>query len=82
MLDGINSHIPKGYKFSHINKTEDKTINDKLYMSYEFYFNQPMQEVEIKLNMVIAKTPNLINSPNRCHNHPLTRKYCHVPFKN
>ena len=31
-------------------------------MPYEYYINQPMQAVERKLNMIIAKNPHLITS--------------------
>ena len=55
LLDRINSILPKGYKFSHITKKKIKTIINKLYMSYEYYINQPMQAVELKLNMIFLK---------------------------
>ena len=51
-------------------------------MSYEHYNNQPMQAVEMKLNMIIAKNPDLIHSVNRFHNHPLIRRFSHIPFIN
>ena len=41
-----------------------------------------MQAVELRLNMIIAKTLHLIKSPNRYINHPLLRKHSHIPFKN
>ena len=30
-------------------------------MTYVYYINQPMQAVELRINMVIAKNPQLIN---------------------
>ena len=50
-------------------------------MSYEFYTNYPMEEVELKLNMIIAKNPNSINSLDRNISHPLIIKYNSNPFK-
>ena len=37
-----------------------------------------MHAIELKLIMIIAKNPHLINSLNRSHNHPLMRKYYHI----
>ena len=51
-------------------------------MTYESYFNQPMQAIELRLNMIIAKNPQLINALDRNKNHPLIRKYSHLPFHN
>ena len=53
----INSSTAKCFNFSHITEMNIKTTNDKLSMSYEHYINQPMQAVEMKLNMIIAKNP-------------------------
>ena len=41
-----------------------------------------MQAIEIKLNMIIAKNPQLITSLDRNKNHPLIRKYSHIPVIN
>ena len=51
------------------------------FMTYCFHIKQPMPAVEMKLNMISAKIPYLIFSPNRFHNHPLFRKSSHIPFK-
>ena len=45
-------------------------------MTYNYYTKEPIQAVEMNLNMIIAKNPNLINSLSRFHN----RKYSHIPF--
>ena len=50
-------------------------------MTYEFFTNQPMSMCERKINMNIARNPHLINSLDRNKNHPLIRKYLHIPFK-
>ena len=47
-------------------------------MTYDNYNKHPMQAIELKLNMIFAKNPHLINSHNRSHNHPLIRKYFHI----
>ena len=44
--------------------------------------NQPMQSVELRLKMNIAKNPQLITSLDRNKSHPLFRKYSHIPFNN
>ena len=51
-------------------------------MSYDFYIKHNTHAIETKLDMIIAKSPNLINSLNRFHNHSLSRKQSHIPFKN
>ena len=53
-------------------------INDKMYMTHEYYIQHPMPMVEKRLNMVIAKNPLLIKSLNRSHIHPLVQKYSYL----
>ena len=48
-------------------------------MTYKYFINQPLQSVERGINMIIAKNPQLINLFNRNKNHPLIRKYSHIP---
>ena len=48
-----------------------KTVIHRKYMNYENYIKLPMQMVQLNLNMVIFKTPNLINSLDRNIIHPL-----------
>ena len=57
-----------------------KTLSDIKNMTLNYYITQPMQAVEMKVNIIIAKKPNLKNSLNRFHDHPLIRKYSHIPF--
>ena len=54
------------------------TINGKMYMTHDYYIKHPMSAVELKLNLIVAKSPNLIKSPNRSHIRPLIRKYSHT----
>ena len=82
LLYWIENFIERGHKFSHINETNTTTINDEKNMTYENYNKQPMQAVEMRLNMIIPTNLHLINSPNRYCNHPLIRKYYHIPFNN
>ena len=51
-------------------------------MTYHQQMNQPRQSVELRLNMVVAKTPQLINSLDRSKNHLLNRNYSHIPYIN
>ena len=51
-------------------------------MTYEIYIKQPMQAVELRLNIIIAKNPHLINSLNRCINHSLVGRDSHIPLNN
>ena len=50
-------------------------------MTYDYYIQHPIPAVELKLNMILAKNPHLINSLNRSHIHPLIRKYSHIAEK-
>ena len=49
-------------------------------MTNGHYINQPMHSVVRRKNMTIAKNPQLINALDRNKNHPLIRKYSHIPF--
>ena len=41
-----------------------------------------MHAVELRLNLIIAKNPQLVNLLDRNKNHPLIRKYSVIPFNN
>ena len=58
------------------------SIHDRCNITYREYLKLLMQAVERKINMCIAKKPQLINSLNRNKNHPLIRKYSYIPFNN
>ena len=49
-------------------------------MTYECYIKQPMPMVERRINFNIPKNPTLLNSLDRNKNHPLIRKYSHIPL--
>ena len=57
-----------------------KTINDRCNMTYKYYKNTAMSMIERRINIIIAKNPELINSLDRNKNHPLIRKYSHIPL--
>ena len=78
LLYHIDDFIEKGQIFSHIDERNITTINDKMYMSYKYYFQLPTPMVERRLNTVIGKNPHLIKSLNRSHIHPLFRKYSYI----
>ena len=58
-----------------------KTIKDRCNMAYEYYKKLPMSMIERRINFNITKNPQLINSLDRNKNHPLIRKYSHIPIK-
>ena len=70
----------RGFKFCIIIQMIIKTISDRCNMTYKHYLKQPMHMCEIKLNEISAKNPSLINSLIRFHNHPLIRKFSHIPL--
>ena len=57
-----------------------KTISDSRDMSYQHYIDSPMPMIERKMKLMIVKNPQLINLFNHKRNHPLIRKYSHIPF--
>ena len=48
-------------------------------MKYENYFKQPMQLVELKLNLIISEKPHLKISLDGSVNHLLIRIYSNRP---
>ena len=78
LLYDIDKFTDKGHEFSHIDEMNITTVNDKMYMTYDYYIKHPMSAVELKSNMIISKDPHLIKSINRSHIHPLIRKYSHI----
>ena len=57
-------------------------ISDRYKMTYKCYLNQSMSMCERKMNMNIARNPELINSLDRNKNHPLMRNNLHDPLNN
>ena len=61
---------------------EINTISCRCNMTYKYYMTSPMSMLERRINMVIAKNPQLSNSLNRNKNSRIIRKYSHTPFNN
>ena len=57
-----------------------QTISNIRYKNYKYNLNQPMQMIERRLKMNVAKNPPLINLLNRGNDHPLVRKNIKTPF--
>ena len=76
----IDKFTRRGYKLLHINEMNIITINDKRNMTYEHFIEQPMQMVEIKLEMILSKNPHLITSVDRIIIESLIRKYSKIPL--
>ena len=58
------------------------TINissDRCNKTYGNYINQLMSMSARKINMNTVRNPHLINSLDRNKNHPVIRKYLHIP---
>ena len=72
----------KQLNFSHNSDMIIKPISDIRYMTNQHYINNPMQMVERRLNLIIAKNPHLIYSLSRKLCHPPIRKKSDVPFNN
>ena len=50
----------RGHKLSHIVDENITSISNERYMSYEFFDEQPIQMVELNLNMIFEINPHLI----------------------
>ena len=64
LLYWIDYFIQRGHIFYHINELNTTSINAKRNTTYNHYIKQPMQAIELKLNIFFARNPNLINSLN------------------
>ena len=60
---------------------EINTISCRCNMNYKYYMNSSMSTLKRRMNMIIAKNPQLKNSLDRNKNRPIIRKYCHIPFQ-
>ena len=59
---------------------EINMISCKCNMTYKYYLNNPMSMLERRINFIIARNCKLISCLNLNKNHPLIRKYSHIPF--
>ena len=55
----------EGYSFCHINEMIIKSINNKHWITYNTYMQQPMSMVERRMNYVFHKCPYLIRALDR-----------------
>ena len=82
LLHNIDSCKFGGYNINNNNHLIFNTFSCMCNMTYKNYINQPMHSVERRINMIIAKNLQFINTLDRNKNHPLIRKYSHTPFHN
>ena len=78
----INDINIQGYCFDRIDEFNIIAIADNMELTYDFYIKHNMCSFKLKMNLILAKNPHLINSLNRSYNHPLTRKYSHIAKEN
>ena len=50
-------------------------------MTYDFYIKQPMQMVELEMNLLIGGNLHLINALDRSVSHPLVKEFSQIPFE-
>ena len=53
-------------------------ISNFVFMTYDYYSEQPMPMCEIKLNQLLHKNQELINNLFRFTFHPPNQKYKHI----
>ena len=77
LIYSIDYHESKGYKLQNFNQMTFNTVSDRCNMIYEYYMHPPMFPLETKLNLIIARNPQILD-----HNikHLLIRKYSHISF--
>ena len=68
----------EGYELCNINQMTINTINDRCNMTYEYYTHKSFNPLEVKLNIIIAKNPKLLDNNNI--KHLLIKKYSHISF--
>ena len=80
LLYSIHCFKSRGFKNYIINQMKIKSISDRCNLTDRYYINQPMQSVERRINMIIAKNPQLINLFDRKKNYPLIENYSHITY--
>ena len=51
----FDDFIDKGYEFFYIEEMNIITVDDKKYMSFKYYSNQPMSMLERRINVIYEK---------------------------
>ena len=67
----------EGYNFCNINRMSINIVSDSCKMTYECYTRKPLHPLETKINIVIAKNPELIDEN---INRILIRTKSHILF--
>ena len=80
LLFYIDSWEYGNFIFDIIFNMEINTISCRCNMTYKYYLNNPMSMIERRIKFIIARNPYLINCLNRNINHPLIKKFSHIPF--
>ena len=76
LLSKIKYFERYGRKFSHMSELNITFISDLKNMTFELYLNQPKSMLEWKLNVILAKNPELKKILGNS-SHPLVRKNQH-----
>ena len=77
LLFYIDSCEFAGYKFKNINRMIIKIVSDRCNMTKEYYSFPPLHLLETKLNIVLAKNPQLLDE---IKNNILIIKKSHLSF--
>ena len=78
----IDLFSEKGQRFYHVYEMCNTTISNKIYTALEFYSKEPLQMVDLKMNMIIDDKPHFKNANERSVKHASIRKYSYAPFPN
>ena len=79
LLYHIEDFMDRRYIFSHIDEMNILIVNDRMFMTYDFYLKQQKSMLEWRLNKKLARNPNPIKSLDRLHIHPLIQKCSYIP---
>ena len=71
----IDNLTSQGYEFCKINHMTFITMNDKCFITFKHYINQPILKLERRMNLIIVKNPSLIKSLDKTYRHCLITKY-------
>ena len=52
LIHHIENFIDKGHLFSHIDEMNITTINVEMYITYQYYIQNPMPAVELKIHIL------------------------------
>ena len=81
LINWIDYYKSGGYNLYNNNELAIETLNDRCNMTYPLYMSHPMSACERQINLIIARSPQFINSIDRNKSHPSIRKQSHIAFK-